>query len=128
MANQLLGGYQSGSVTTPGASAAIATLAAPAAGWYEIEVQVAYGGSIEQTLIDNFELRLGGTTVASGLQGADASNGVPTPHRFTIQLDGATAVSVNATGAASAGAVYIASINARPIPNQAGTLAPTTVI
>lgn len=96
-----------GNVTAPGAGAAIATLAAPPAGAYEIRVSLERGGAASVAAdIGNFAIKKGATTLVAAAQaGADIV-------LERVTLDGASAVTVNAVGAATAGVVYSASIRA----------------
>ena len=102
----------------PGAADAVATLAAAdlPAGVYEIECYVAATGTVAAaTETDNFELREGATTVSSLpiiITGTTASAEYSGPHTFRLRLDGSTDLTVNATGAATAGSVYRAMLKA----------------
>lgn len=95
-----------GRVLAPGAGGAIATLAAPPAGIYEVEVNAVAGAGAVAADNGNIELRFGATIIGS-------VNGPITGIRRT--LDGATAISLNATGAATAGVEYSGSIVATRI-------------
>lgn len=96
-----------GAVLNPGAGAAIATIAAPGAGAYEVQIVTFVTGI--QGAQNNMELRHGGTTVkASGLSSV---LGVPVQviqRRLTVGA--AEAISINATAADAGGVTYVAAI------------------
>lgn len=99
-------------VVAPGAGAIIATIAAGSlpAGTYDIQVAVGFDeGAPVAADINNMEFREGATVVSS-LQVFAVIN----PARFLVTfrraLDGATAVSVNATAAGTAGVGYNAQL------------------
>jgi hypothetical protein len=93
-----------GSVTAPGAGGAICTLATPPAGVYEVAFGFLLSGTAE-TALNNVRIRKGATTIITGLPtitGAACIKGV-LPR---VSLDGATSLAMQATAAATAGAVY----------------------
>lgn len=98
-------------VGAPGLGAALVTLTAPTAGYYQIDVWAGLSGTVAAVDASNFELRKGATVVAvlavSGNgTGATASNTANGPFQFRLNLDGATNVSVNATAGSTASSVY----------------------
>jgi hypothetical protein len=95
----------------PGAGVAVATIAAGSlpAGLYDFQVSVMYDvGAPAAAEINNMEFREGAAVVTS-LQIPAVIN-VPTRRTIRRLMDGATAVSVNETGAATAGVGYNAEI------------------
>lgn len=109
--------YKAGSATAPLAGAPIVTLPVVLpAGLYTISGAVHYGGTVETTAIDNFQLQLGSKVLYPNLDSVDAANGAATPFRFlNVASDGVNAFSINAIVNASAGATYIASLQADPV-------------
>lgn len=101
-----------GTVTTPGAGAAIATISNVLlpAGDYEVEVLCGYGGTAG--VVNNMDLRRGGVSIGT-LYVAPVANGTPPRQlRRRVTLDGTQSLTVNAIAAAGAGQVFIASIRA----------------
>jgi hypothetical protein len=97
-------------VVAPGAGAAIVTVAAPPAGTYDVQVDTYYDGApVQAAEGNNVELREGAVvrTVLLARAGALSFNGFRV---FRLVLDGATAVSVNATGAGTAAVGYNAQL------------------
>lgn len=103
-----------GTVTAPGAGAAIVTIAAASLprGTYRVLVSVGYGGTAD--VINNMELRKG-TTVISDLYVIATVNGSPVQQEFIVELDGAQALSVNAIAAGALGTVFNAMLVATRI-------------
>lgn len=96
-------------VAAPGAGAVIATSGVLPVGTYDFQVSVMFDvGAPAAADINNMEFREGATVVTS-LQVPAALN-VRTTRTIRRAVDGATAVSVNATGAATAGVTYNAEI------------------
>src|SRR6266446_6002366 len=97
---------------TPGAGAALVTIAAGAlpAGTYEI---TATGFFVVVGAVNNAEFREGAAVVSS-LQMPAVVNQIPLIHSFRRALDGATAISINATAADAAG-TYSAMLIARRV-------------
>lgn len=102
-----------GQVTAPALGAAVATLAAPGAGTYTIQVQASFIGGAPTAAADslNLELKVGANVIgvlppipitATGSAAAAQFNAVAVP--------AATAVTVNAIAAGTAGVIYAASI------------------
>lgn len=101
-----------GRTVAPGAGAAIATLASGnlPAGLYDFEIRAVLDtGAPAAADINNMEFREGATVVTS-LQVLPVITAYSPPRRIRRLMDGATAVSVNATGAATAGVAYTAEI------------------
>lgn len=95
----------------PAANAALATLATPDAGYYQVDVWAGLSGTVAAVDASNFELRKGSTVIAvlavSGNgTGAAASNTANGPFTFFLNLDGATTITVNATATSTASSVY----------------------
>ncbi len=101
-------------VVAPVAGGAIVTVAAPPAGTYEVEVLTSYDGAVAAVEINNLELREG-VVVVSALLAPSVANVVTPVRTFKLVLDGATAVSINATGAGTAGVGYNAELVLRRI-------------
>jgi len=96
-----------GTVLNPGAGAAIATIAAPGAGIYEVQLVTFCTGAAGTT--NNMELRHGATTVKPSA----LSNVQGIPVQVTVQrltVGAGEAISVNATAGDAGGATYVASI------------------
>lgn len=104
----------SNKVAAPGAGAAIATITTPAAGTYAVRVTVALAGTVVIAAdAANFQLQGGATVLGTiGNPGAVGSYG---PFEFDVTMDGATNLTVNAIGAATAGTEYSATITAEPL-------------
>lgn len=103
--------HAAGTVTAPGAGAAIATLAAPPAGTYEVIVHAGYGSNAGA--VNNMELQRQAVAFATPLFVADTAGvAAPVRNKFRITLSGAQNLTVNAIAAGAAGDVYIASITA----------------
>lgn len=101
-----------GRVVAPGAGAAIATIAAGnlPAGLYDFEVRAVLDtGAPVAADINNMEFREGATVVTS-LQVLPVITAYSPSRKIRRLMDGATNVSVNATGAATAGVAYTAEI------------------
>lgn len=99
-ADALLAG---GKVTAPGVGGAICTLAAPPAGKYLIGFRL----DLSATDAGNGELRAGATPLMPGLGGFGSA------WCWIVRtLDGATALSINATAIGTGGVIYGASISA----------------
>ncbi len=98
-------------VVAPGAGAAIATIAAGAlpAGTYDVQVATSYDTGPVAAEINNMEFREG-AVVRSALIAPAVANVVTPVCVFRVVLDGATAVSVNATAAGTAGVGYNAQL------------------
>lgn len=106
-----------GRVVAPGAGAAIATIAAGnlPVGTYDFEVRAVLDtGAPVAADINNMEFREGATVVTS-LQVLPVITAYSPSRKIRRVMDGATAVSVNATGAATAGVAYTAEIIATRI-------------
>lgn len=102
-----------GSVTTPGAGAAIATLnGLTVGGIYEITVFPSYGviGDVANNM--KLELNSGGQQVVVPVQGGN--NTVPVASVY-VEVATTAAVTVNAVAAGAAGSVYNAIIIARRV-------------
>lgn len=100
---------------TPTAGTNVATLAAPAAGLYEVQVWVAVTGTATTAAADsnNMNVKAGATTVAALLAYNCSTAGNltnPGPFVFQLVMDGATNLTVNVIGNATTGTVYSANI------------------
>ena len=96
------------SVTSPGAGATIASLAAPPAGKYLIDVTVFLSGTAE-TALKNLRLLYNGATKVDTIPSISAG-GVLTFRVPYASLDGTNPVTLIAIGAGVVGAVYNAVI------------------
>lgn len=111
----IMGGYGSadtlaaaGSAVAPASGAAIASIAAPPAGTYEVRTRAGYGSTAD--VIDGMELRKGATKI-SNLYVAAAANLIPAEGTFPrVTVDGTQAISINASQAGAAGSVYNAKV------------------
>lgn len=102
-----------GTATAPAANAAIATLAAPPAGYYKISVEVDLDAGVPAAAErDNMELRAGAAVLKRIIINPVTSGAIGFISELYRNLDGATALTVNANGAATASVVYRASITA----------------
>jgi hypothetical protein len=93
--------------TSPGATTTIATIAAPPAGTYQVEVVTNVGGTVAALDQANLTLTVGAsvTRLANGT-GSASSNFGP----FQFILGGATALTVATVAAGTASSVYGATI------------------
>lgn len=99
-------------VVAPGAGGAIVTIAAGslAAGTYDVQVNAIYDvGAPAAGDTNNMEFRRGAAVITS-LQVLPFINLIGIIRLFRMVMDGATALSVNATGAGTAGVGYNATI------------------
>lgn len=111
---QSAGAY--GTATAPGANAAIATIAAPPAGYYKISAEVSMdAGAPAAGDRDNMELRAGVTVLKKIIINPVVSPAIGFITEFYRTLDGSTALTINATGAGTASVVYRASLTATRI-------------
>lgn len=104
-----------GTVTTPAAGAAIATIASVQlpGGLYQLDIDVGFGPVAG--VADGMELRRGGVSLFRFRVAAAVNS---SPPRFSIpavRLSGAQDLSVNAVGAGPVGSVYSAVILATPL-------------
>lgn len=105
--------FASGTATAPGVGAAIATLAAPSAGKYRLEIDASVSNNAVAD-VGNMKLQRGGVDVVSPIP--HGVNGQPA--RFVvdeIELDGSQNLTVNAIGAGTAAIEYNATIEALKI-------------
>lgn len=103
-----------GRAVAPAANAAIVTVAAPPAGTHEVEVLTSYDGAVAAAEINNMELREG-ASVRSVLLAPSIANVVTPVRTFILVLNGADAVSVNATAAGTAAVGYNAELVLRRV-------------
>jgi hypothetical protein len=104
-----------GSATAPTAGTNIATLAAPTAGTYEVQVWVAVSGTATTAAADsnNMNVKAGAGTLAALLPyNCSTAGNLTNPGPFIFQeiMNGATNLTVNAVANATAGTVYSAMI------------------
>lgn len=104
----------------PTAGTAVATLTTPAAGTYEITGTIAISGTtVVAADSHNFNLKKGATTLLTNipypLTGTTGSTTVAPFGPVIITLDGATSVTVNAVGNATASSVYAAQLVGRVV-------------
>lgn len=106
-----------GTATAPAAGGAIVTLAAGSlpAGVYDVNVTARYDGTPGTGERDNMELRAGATVKRRILINDVADNYGDRAADMRVYLDGATALSVNATAIGTAGAIYTALLIARRV-------------
>lgn len=109
-----------GTVTTPGAGAAIATSPALGGGTYTVKWTVSLAGTPGAGDANNFGLFVGATQVATSVN-LGAGGEYPQPDTQVTVPQG-TAVSVKAIGAGTAGAIYTAVVS-----NNLDTVADTLV-
>ena len=108
--------FQAGATAAaPGAGGNVATITPSAAGIYEVTGTVSVSGTTVATVeSNNFNLKAGSTTLLTNIPHAvNGTSGAPGSSAFgpvKVQLDGATAVTVNAVGASTASSIYAASI------------------
>lgn len=98
-----------GTQTAPVGGTAIATLTAPAAGYYAVYVTVGFGGTAEDTAVDNFRLKANNAAVIQPVV-ANTANAVGTLPVLYINANGTNDFEVIAVASASVGAVYKAHI------------------
>lgn len=111
--------YQSvaayGTATAPAANAAIATIASGSlpAGYYKIHAEIDIDAGVPAVAErDNMELRAGASVLKRIIINPVASGAIGIVREFYRTLDGATALTINANGAATASVVYRASLTA----------------
>lgn len=94
-----------GAVTAPALGAAIASIPAPGAGIYDVQVVTFEQGTVDATQT-NMELRHGAT-----VEGKVLSASLMAPQEFGhVTVGAGEAITINATAAGGAGAIYVASI------------------
>jgi hypothetical protein len=96
-----------GNAVAPGVGVAVATLAAPPAGVYEVRVSAQTGAGTLAADNGNMQLKKGAAAVVAALPTGGQEQIVD-----RVTLDGATALTVNAVAAATAGVPYTARISA----------------
>lgn len=111
-----------GQVTAPAGGAVIATIAAGSlpVGAYRILVETMVVGTPAAVDLNNFRVRRAATSIATPVAAAGGAVGtVPCTPTISdlgrVLFDGASALSVVASGAGTAGAIYCASIRAIPV-------------
>lgn len=96
----------SAATTTPGAGAVLASIAAPPAGVYRVQVTIVLSGTAE-TALANLRLRENGATVADALPSLSAAAGPLTLTFDRVEVnEGGGNLDVIAIAAATAGAIY----------------------
>ena len=114
MANSTTTLNASGKQAAPAAGLAVATLATPVAGTYAVRVWIGLAGTLTVTTdAANFELLAGATVI--GTIGNPGTAGMWGPFAFDVTMDGASSLTVNAIGAATASSEYSATILAEPL-------------
>jgi hypothetical protein len=104
----------SGKQAAPTTGLAIATLTTPAAGTYAVRVYIGLAGTLTATTdANNVELLAGATVI--GTIGNPGTAGEWGPFPFDVTMDGASNLTVNAIGAATASSEYSATIIAEPL-------------
>lgn len=96
-----------GNSVAPGAGVAVATLAAPPAGVYEVRVSAQTGAGTVAADNGNMQLKKGAVVVVAALPTGGQEEIVD-----RVTLDGATALTVNAIGVSTAGVPYTARLSA----------------
>ncbi|GHF92110.1 hypothetical protein [Streptomyces griseosporeus] len=107
-----------GSVTSPGADAAIATTATLPAGTWEIEAKTFITGTTVAALeSDNMKFKIGATAVATIINPVPGTTGATDTGeiRMRVNLPAPSPVSVASGAAGTTGAVYKASIVANKV-------------
>lgn len=94
-------------VTAPAAGANVVNLAAPPAGSYEVRIAAAVGAGAVAADNGNVQLKKGAAVVLTNLPTTGAEQALE-----RVTLDGATALTLVAVGAATAGVVYTGRISA----------------
>lgn len=100
-----------GQATQPAAGAAIATIAAPGAGTYRVDVTCLQAGTVDSANLADLELRHGATVVGKV---PSAAVGLPVTFPRVVVLAG-EAISVNATAQPAAASVMVAALVATRI-------------
>lgn len=99
----------------PGAGVAVATLAAPAAGVYDVDIIVGYdAGAPAAGEINNMQVQRGGVAFATPLQVLSVINSL-VAKKFQVNFSGAQNMTVNAIAAGTAGVGYSAAIIAKRV-------------
>lgn len=106
------------SAAAPGAGAVVATITPGVAGIYEVSGTVSISGTTVATAeSNNMQLKQGGTVKLTNIPIAvNSTTGAPGSYPFgpvLLNLDGATAVTINAVGASTASSIYAAQIVCR---------------
>jgi hypothetical protein len=109
-----LGSEIEGSVTTPGAGAAIVTSAGQAAGQYTLNWSVSLAGTPAAADANNFGLYVNATLVATSINLGANGEYPQEPVQVTIPASGTYAV--KAIGAGTVGAIYTAQVSSTPAP------------
>jgi hypothetical protein len=105
-----------GRVVAPGVGVAIVTIAAPPAGTYDVQVKCYFDvGAPVAADTNNMEFRVGAGVISALLVAPALQTNVGADFLFRVVLSGAQALSINATGAATAGVGYDAFISATRI-------------
>lgn len=100
-----------GRSVAPGAGVAVATIAAPGAGFYDIEVETSFGLTVAAGDEDNMQLQIA-AGVVNKLIAPPIANQQPNSYRVRrVAVLAGQAITVNAVGAATAGAIYKAMIS-----------------
>lgn len=108
----------SGSQTSPGAAATIASVAA-AAGTYTVQWTVVLSGTLGAGDANNLQLTNGATQVAISTNAGAAGTYVQQTATIVVAAGGAT-VAVKSIGAATVGGVYAAQLTITPTPGTTG--------
>jgi len=111
-----------GSVTSPAANTVIASIAAPAAGAYQVYVTFNLAGTVTQgTDNNNIKLIANGATLATLDNTIQATEQIFGP--FYVQANGSNPIQLQTVGAGTAGSIYSATITATEIlPVESVTL------
>lgn len=108
-----------GTAAAPGAGGVVVTVAAPPTGYYRVEVWTGLAGTLAAADLTNMELRAGATVISrlANTAALNTTNANPAlgPYTFYRNLNGATALTVNATAASTASSVYSAQIVATKV-------------
>lgn len=101
----------SGTATSPGANAIVASVTVPAGqgGYYDVAVLWGYGNTAESTTSDNFGLYVN-AVLQMKLSSAAAVNSLLTLPMLRLKLNATDVVSVQAIAAGSAGSTYKGSV------------------
>lgn len=102
-----------GSVVSPGAGAAIVTLAGLRAGTYDVIWQVALQGAAAAADANNFQLKNGAAVVEGSINAGAAGTYSQANARIAVTANGT--VTVNAIAAGTAGVTYLAQIELVPV-------------
>ncbi len=107
--------YASGFVVAPGLNTALATVVTPPKGFYDVELTVGYGATVEATTPNNFHFNRAGSILYQNLPVPGAVNSLVSHYFHRVYFDGTQNAVIQNTTAGSAGSVYNCCIALHPV-------------